>query len=72
MPDILIDAREMLPPEPLERALTALDLLGVGEGLTLILNQRPLPLFHILSGSGYQWQEAEEAGGGFRYRISRR
>lgn len=71
MPNILIDAREMLPPEPLERALTALDLLRNDDELTLILNQRPQPLLQILARNGYAWNEAEEAGGGFKYQISR-
>ncbi len=71
MRDVVIDARDLLPPEPLERALTALDLIGERGALTLILNQRPYPLFGILSGSGYRWHEEEEAGGGFRYRISK-
>lgn len=72
MRDVVIDARDLLPPEPLERALTALDLIGDTGELTLILNQRPYPLFGILSGNGYRWHEGEESGGGFRYRISKR
>lgn len=72
MHDVVIDGRELLPPEPLERALTALDLIGDQGELTLTLNQRPYPLFGILSGSGYRWHEGEESGGGFRYRISKR
>lgn len=69
MPNILIDARAMLPPEPLERALTALDLLRDNDELTLILNQRPHPLLQILSGNGYRRNEAKEVSGGFRHRI---
>ena len=69
MPDIFIDAREMRPPEPLERALAALDLLGDDGGLTLMLKRRPYPLFLVLSNKGYKWNESEEAGGGFKYQI---
>jgi len=71
MSNVLIDAREMLPPEPLERALAALDQIGAGDNLTLMLNQRPYPLFLVLAKNGFSWNEAEEESGGFRYRIFR-
>jgi len=71
MPDIVIDARSMLPPEPMEQALTALDLLGDGE-LTLILNRRPYPLLGILTTNGYQWIERQADNGGLKYLISKR
>lgn len=61
MANVLIDARMMAPPEPLERALAALDLLKAGDELTLILNQQPHPL---LASSGFKWAESEEATGG--------
>lgn len=69
MANVLIDARAMLPPEPLERAMAALDLLKRDDELTLILNQQPQPLLRILASSGFKWAEAEEATGGWRYRI---
>lgn len=71
MANVLIDARAMLPPEPLERALAALDLLKCNDVLTLILNQQPLPLLRILADSGFKWAESEEDAGGWRYRIFR-
>jgi uncharacterized protein (DUF2249 family) len=69
MANVLIDARAMLPPEPLERAVAALDLLKCDDELTLILNQQPHPLLRILANSGFKWAEAEEESGGWRYRI---
>lgn len=70
MSSVVIDARGMLPPEPLARTLAALDLLGSDDELTLLVNRRPYLLFMALSSNGYKWNEAEEeAGGGFRYRI---
>jgi TusA-related sulfurtransferase len=71
MPDIVIDARGLRPPEPLERASDALDMLDQGE-LTLILDRRPYPLFGLLSLNGYRWKESELEGGGFKFRIQRR
>ena len=72
MPDIVIDARSMLPPEPMEQALTALDLLGNDGELTLILNRRPYPLLGILSANGYRWAEGQADNGGLKYLISKR
>lgn len=72
MTDIVIDARSMLPPEPLERALNALDTLGSDDQLTLILNKKPYPLLTILYGSGYRWDEESADDGSLRYLISKR
>lgn len=72
MTSIVIDAREMLPPEPLMRALAALDELQDNDELTLLLHKRPHPLFPILTRTGYRWNELEEDGGGYKYRIFRR
>lgn len=72
MPDIVIDARSMLPPEPLERALNALDLLGSDDQLTLILNKKPYPLLTILFSNGYRWDEVSADDGSLKYLISKR
>lgn len=72
MPDIVIDARGLRPPEPLERASAALDMLDDREELTLILDRRPYPLFGLLSLNGYRWKESELEDGGFKFRIQRR
>lgn len=69
MANVVIDARSMLPPEPLERALAALDLLECDDVLILILNQQPHPLLRILGSNGFKWAEAEEESGGWRYHI---
>jgi uncharacterized protein (DUF2249 family) len=68
MPNIFIDARSMQPPEPLERALTALDVIGHDGTLTIVLNQQPYPLFQILKNSGFQWEEVPNDDG-FRFDI---
>lgn len=72
MSDIVIDARGMHPPEPLERAAAALDELREQGELTLLLDRRPYPLFGLLSLNGYRWDECELEGGGFQFRIQRR
>ena len=42
---IVIDGRELQPPEPMERTLEALDRLGEGDDILLLLYCQPHPLF---------------------------
>ena len=51
--DRVIDGRGLMPPEPMELALTALDTLPDGEDLVLLLYCEPHPLFAILRQNGY-------------------
>ncbi len=66
---IVIDGREMQPPEPLERTLEALDRLGDGEDLLLLLYCQPQPLFGILRNNGYEWSEEVREEGTREIRI---
>jgi hypothetical protein len=68
----LIDGREMVPPEPLEAALAALDGMSDDEELVLLLYCRPHPLFSILRGEGYAWDEELQADGTHEIRIRKR
>ncbi len=54
---LIIDGREMQPPEPLEKTLAALDELGANDELLLLVYCHPVPLFNILRNNGYAWQE---------------
>ncbi len=70
MPDVkLIDGRDLLPPEPLELALTALDGLPAGGELVLLLYCQPQPLFGILRQNGYTWTETVQDDGTHEIRI---
>lgn len=51
----VIDGRDLLPPEPLELTLAALDTLGPGEELLLLLYCEPHPLYSILKRNGYRY-----------------
>ena len=64
-----IDGREMQPPEPLEATLAALDELGSGDELLLLLYCHPAPLFDILRRNGYAWTEAQDDDGTVEIRI---
>lgn len=65
----LIDGRDLQPPEPLERAMEALDKLPAGEELVLLLYCQPHPLFSILRQNGYRWTEAVLDDGTHEIRI---
>ncbi|MBU1237530.1 MAG: DUF2249 domain-containing protein [Gammaproteobacteria bacterium] len=68
MPHV-IDGREMVPPEPLEATLAALDGMSDDDELLLLLYCRPHPLFNILRGEGYVWSEELQADGTREVRI---
>jgi uncharacterized protein (DUF2249 family) len=65
----IIDGRELQPPEPLHRVLAALDDLGAGDELILLLYCHPAPLIAILQRNGYGWQEAVLEDGTHEIRI---
>ncbi len=52
-----IDGRELVPPEPLELTLEALDQLPAGQHVVLLLHHSPLPLYNYLRRNGYRWTE---------------
>jgi uncharacterized protein (DUF2249 family) len=68
---LVIDGRELQPPEPLEKALGALDSLPAGGELLLLLYCQPHPLFNVLRNNGFAWQESIAADGTHEIRIRR-
>ncbi|MCK9283841.1 MAG: DUF2249 domain-containing protein [Rhodocyclaceae bacterium] len=65
----IIDGRNLLPPEPLELTIDALESLSDGEYLTLLLYCQPHPLYEILRRDGYLWEENLQADGTREIRI---
>ena len=58
MPDpIELDVRGLEPPEPMERIVAALDTLERGGSLRVMIDRRPLPLYHLLERNGYAYEE---------------
>ena len=51
--EILVDARWLEPPEPMERVLAALDGLRAGDRVRFLIHREPLPLYPILKQLGY-------------------
>lgn len=70
-PSLVIDGRELQPPEPLEKALAALDSLPADGELLLLLHCHPNPLFNVLRNNGFAWQENIAADGTHEIRIRR-
>lgn len=64
-----IDGRDLLPPEPLELTLDALDELPAGEHLLLLVHCSPQPLFNFLRRNGFRWTEDFGADGTYTIRI---
>jgi len=65
IPDLTVDARGMLPPEPLERTLEALDLLPKGGVLLLIIPRQPAPLYDMLANNGYVYEATQREDGAY-------
>jgi uncharacterized protein (DUF2249 family) len=69
MTEHVIDGRELQPPEPMELTLEALDKLGEGDEVLLLLYCQPHPLFGILRNNGYGWREELRPDGTREIRI---
>ncbi|MEN9356764.1 MAG: hypothetical protein RL695_935 [Pseudomonadota bacterium] len=60
---IVIDGRDLQPPEPLELTLAALDELQPGQEIVLLLHCEPQPLYSILRRNGYLHTSAYQPDG---------
>lgn len=56
--DHVLDVRNLEPPEPFVRVMDALDGLGPGDRLTVLIDRRPGPLFRALDQNGFAYREA--------------
>ena len=54
--EIVVDVHELQPPEPMQRALDALDTLTEGQYLKIIHRMQPFPLYDILSDNGFKYK----------------
>jgi uncharacterized protein (DUF2249 family) len=52
--EILVDARNLEPPEPMEKVMQTLGLLRPDQSIRLLLHREPFPLYPLLSARGYQ------------------
>ena len=63
--DILVDARWLEPPEPMERVLRALALLRPDQAIRLLLHREPFPLYTLLAERGYRHDTTMQADGSY-------
>ncbi len=50
---LLVDARWLEPPEPMERVLNALFSLRPGQGIHFLIHREPIPLYSELKLRGF-------------------
>lgn len=65
----IIDARGLMPPEPMELTLAALDDLPQGGEIVLLLYREPDPLYRILRNNGYTHRTEAHDDGTFAIHI---
>jgi len=54
-PEILLELCGLVPPEPMERVLEALDQLQPGQHIRMLIDREPHPLYRILERNGYRY-----------------
>lgn len=63
--EILVDARELEPPEPMEKVMQTLALLRPEQSIRLLLHREPFPLYPLLAERGYRHATRMEADGSY-------
>ncbi len=63
--EILIDARWLEPPEPLEKLMATLSLLRPGQSIRLLLHREPFPLYPLLAERGYGHDTTAQPDGSY-------
>jgi len=54
--DMVVDARNMEPPDPFVHTMEALDAIKPGQKVLLLLGREPFPLYRALELNGFSWQ----------------
>ncbi|HEY6095742.1 MAG TPA: DUF2249 domain-containing protein [Gallionellaceae bacterium] len=68
---IELDARLMEPPEPMQRALEAIEQLGPGMQLRMLHHREPYPLYTILEQRHFFHRTTARPDGSFEILIWR-
>lgn len=68
--EVLVDARDLPPPEPMERVLEALEGLLPGQSIRMLLHREPYPLYELLAERGYAHDTRVEPDGSYVILIS--
>ena len=64
---ILIDARGLPPPEPLELTLDAIAVLEKTQQLRLLIDREPFPLYDMLRNNGFEYSASNTDD--YRYEV---
>ncbi len=71
MAEVLLDVRDLEPPEPLERALEALTTLPRGALLRMVHRREPHLLYPVLRREGFDYSVTPTDDGDFNILIWR-
>lgn len=63
--EILVDARWLEPPQPMEMVLHALSLLRPGQHIRLLLHREPFPLYAHLDSRDYRHDATAQTDGSY-------
>ena len=66
---VIVDARGLMPPEPLNLTLEALDTMPPDGEVLLLIYREPTPLYDILRRNGYTHRTEATDGGEFHIHI---
>ena len=66
---VIVDARGLMPPDPLNLTLAALDTLPPDGEVVLLLYREPGPLYDILRRNGYVHRTETNSDGEFAIHI---
>ena len=70
--DVVIDGRQMEPPEPFVQTMDALDGVQPGQRVLLLLGREPFPLYRALELNGFVWQTKHTESGEVEVLIQHR
>ncbi len=70
--EVTIDVRGLAPPEPMECVLDALDDLGAGDRLVVLIDVEPHPLYRALELDGWAHSIAPGTNATFEVTIWRK
>jgi len=66
---VVVDARGLDHPEPMEKILAALENLAPGQQVLFKIHREPYPLYRILEQNHYEWKLTKQDDGSFEILI---
>lgn len=66
---VVVDARGLPHPEPMEKILAALETLGPGQRVLFKIHREPYPLYRLLEQNHYRWKLTKQDDGSFEILI---